>query len=212
MNYSEYCESIKDINVSDKLEFRQAIMWLHPEILPLGLVSMGELDAPVIKVPERAKNKYDRVVPVIAISKDAFAGKKNITDIILPSSIESIPQGAFAGCTNLKNITIPKKIRVIKEGTFKDCKKIENVFYEGTAEEWDKIEIVHEKHEIDFGECLPGTPVQTIISERRLFIPGNEPLLTCNIHFNCDLKKSVNSSFNIRTRREDITDLFRIRI
>lgn len=212
MNYSEYLEIIKNIDVSDELLFRQAILWLHPEILPLGLVSIGESDAPIIKIPEKAKNKYNRIVPVIAISKDAFAGKKNITDIILPSSIEKIPQGAFAGCTNLKNITIPRKIRMIKEKTFEGCVNLENVFFEGTAEEWDKIEIVHEKHEIDFGDCLPGTPVQTIISERRMFIPGNESLFTCNIHFNCNLKKSINSSFFIRTRREDITDLFRIKM
>ena len=209
MNYKEYCEFIKDIEISDSLEFCQAILWLHPEILPLGLVSIADKNLSIIRVPEKAKNRFDRIVPIIAVAKGAFAGNENITDIILPSSIERLPQGAFAGCSSLKNITIPKKITHMKEKTFDGCCNLENIYYEGTAEEWDKIEIIHEKHEIEFGDVIPGTSVHTILAERRMFIPGNEAILTANIHFRCNFIENDSGTFHIKMGGKDITEFFR---
>ena len=209
MNYKEYCEFIKDIEISDSLEFCQAIMWLHPERLPLGLVSIGDKSLSIIRVPEKTKNRFDRIVPIIAVAKGAFAGNENITDIILPSSIERLPQGAFAGCSSLKNITIPKKITHMKEKTFDGCCNLENIYYEGTAEEWDKIEIIHEKHEIEFGDVIPGTSVHTILAERRMFIPGNEAILTANIHFRCNFTENDSGTFYSKMGGKDITEFFR---
>lgn len=209
MNYKEYCEFIKDIEISDSLEFCQAILWLHPEILPLGLVSIADKSLSIIRVPEKAKNRFDRIVPIIAVAKGAFAGNENITDIILPSSIERLPQGAFAGCSSLKNITIPKKIKHIKEKTFDGCCNLENIYYEGTPEEWDKIEIIHEKHEIEFGDVIPGTQVHTILAERRMFIPGNEAVLTANIHFRCNFTENDSGTSHIKMGGKDITEFFR---
>ena len=118
MNYNEYCKFLKGIEISDSLEFCQAIMWLHPEKLPLGLVSIGNSGLSIIKVPEKATNRFGRTVPVICIAKEAFSGNKTVTDIILPPSIERLPAEAFSGCSSLKNITIPRRIKTIKEKTF----------------------------------------------------------------------------------------------
>ena len=212
MNYAEYRELISRTDISNELKYRQAIIWLHPESLPLELVSIGDDDPSVIIIPDKAKNRFDRVVPVVCIAEGAFAGKVNVTDIILPASIERIPQGAFSGCANLKNITIPKRIKSIKERTFEGCISLENVYYEGTPEEWDAIVIVHEKHEIEFGDCIPGTPIRSIKAERRINIPGNEALFSADIHFRCDLKGTgTSSSFHIKTGGKDITDLFRLK-
>ena len=210
MNYKEYCESMKDVQISNELEYRQAIMWLHPETLPLGLVSIGNSGLSIIKVPEKATNRFGRTVPVICIAKEAFSGNKTVTDIILPPSIERLPSGAFSGCSSLENITIPRRIKAIKEKTFDGCRNLVNVFYEGTPDEWDNINIIHEKHEIEFGDCVPGTPIATILSERRINIPGNEALFSANIHFRCNLRTmGSESSFRITAGGKDITDLFR---
>ena len=212
MNYAEYCELIKHANISNELRYCQAILWLHPEVLPLRLISVGDKNPSIIIVPEKAKNRFGRVVPVIDIAKGAFAGKESITDIILPASIERLPQGAFSGCISLENITIPKKIKMIKEKTFDRCISLENIYYEGTPEEWDEIVIVHEKHEIEFGNLIPGTPVSSIIAERRINIPGNEALFSANIHFRCDLRGTdADSLFCIKMDGKDITDLFRLK-
>ena len=209
MNYQEYCETIKNIPVPEDLQFDLEICWLHPSTLPLTLVSIGNSGAAVIKVPEKAKDRFDRTVPVFEISPKAFAGHTDVTDIILPASITYLPAGAFAGCTNLKNITIPRAVKTIPEKTFAACYHLENVFYEGSTEEWDAIRIVHDRHVVEFGDCIPGTPVNTVVSERREHIPGNEPLFAANIHFQCPLTGSAAPRFRITLDGKDVTALFR---
>lgn len=210
MNFKEYAEMLKNVPFSETLEYVQAVMWFHPELLPLGVISIGEEYPPVIKVPSRAINRFGRNVPIIAISKDAFAGRDKLTDIVLPAAVRGIPKGAFKGCTELKRITIPKAVNKICKGTFDGCRDLEDVYYEGTAEEWEKIDIVHQKHEIELGAMIPGTPTQEIISERLLHIPGNDALFACNIHFRCNLSDLENDSdYERMPTDKDVTDLYR---
>ena len=211
MDYKGYCESVRDIEpLRDPGFYSNAIMWLHPERLPLRLISAGEEQRSIVKVPAQLSNRYGNSVPVVGVSARAFAGNEHVTDIILPSSIEDLPAEAFSGCLNLKNITIPKNIRIIRAKTFEHCKSLRNVFYEGTLEEWKKIEIVHEKHEIEFGKLIPGTPVHEILSERLVPIPGNEALLSATIHFHCELEKSQwPTTFQIKMAGIEVTELFR---
>ena len=210
MTYEKYCESVKDIEpLRDNKLYFDAVMWPRRERLPLRLMTTGDGNPSVVKVPESIKNRYGNIVPVIGISANAFAGNENVTDIILPSGISSFPAGAFAGCRNLKNITIPKKIGIIPENTFAGCEHLENIIYEGTIEEWREIEIIHEKHEIVFGDFYPGTPVHRVLSERLLHIPGNDALFSATIHFRCELKKTEQpASFQIITGGKDVTELF----
>ncbi len=57
--------------------------------------------------------------------------------------------------------------------------------------EWKQVHIVHQKHEIEFGHLVSGTPVPYIISERIIHIPGNDALLKADIHFCCSLSNSA---------------------
>ena len=98
MYFREYEEMIRNVPYTDTLEYKAAIMWLHPQILPLSVTSIGNTGSSIIKIPERTVNKYGRSVPVIAFSRQTFSGKSNITDIMLPQSIEQFPKGAFEGC------------------------------------------------------------------------------------------------------------------
>ena len=215
MKFTDYMDSVKDVPVSDKLKYTIAVMWLHPGRLPLGVVALGDETMPVIKIPARARNTFGHegekhIVPVIAFSGKAFRGRTHITDIILPSSIGGFPAGAFADCENLRNITIPKRVGIIRQDTFAGCTNLENIYYEGSPEDWKKIRIVHQKHEVEFGKTFPGTPVHRIESERWMHIPGNDPLFSANIHFNCQIGDIPCPEFHIRTGGKDISDAFRI--
>ncbi len=181
-------EGVKDVSPPEGMKYAPAILSLHPERMPLGLVSIGDDKSRVIRVAGEARNRYGNTVPVIAIARQAFAGNENVTDIILPASIERLAAGAFAGCINLRSITIPKKIKTIRAGTFAGCIRLENVYYEGSLEDWRKVNIVHGRYEVDFGPLIPGTPVQTVLAERQFSIPGNEALFSANLHFRCALK------------------------
>ena len=210
MNYNEYEELIRGIPFTETLEYQPAVFWVHREVLPLGVASIGDDASGIIKIPNFKLNSYSHNVPVIAISKSAFANQERITDIVLPTSLEAIPEGAFSGCSGLKRITLPKSITYIGEGTFAGCDSLEDVYYEGSPEEWKHVKIVHQKHEVEFGSLVPGTPVQTIIAERFVHIPGNDALLVANIHFRCNLSdKATVASYGIKTGNSDVTNLFR---
>ena len=209
MKYPEYTNLVKNVPYTDTLEYKFAIMWLHPDILPLGVCSVGEVQSGIVKIPGEIVNRYGRTVPVIAIGSGAFVKREDITDIILPSGIQRIAQGAFFGCINLKRITIPKNIKRISEATFAGCNNLEDIYYEGTMDDWKKLEIVHQKHEIEFGKLIPGTPVYEVKSESQIHIPGNDALLTANIHFQCKLSQLGSKKlFKISSKGKDITDCF----
>ncbi len=195
MDYREYLSITEDVRPSEKFEYETTVLWLLPQKLPLGLVSLGGEQSSVIRVPAKAKNLYGRIVPVIAIARKCFAGNERITDVILPSGISSLPAGAFAGCSSLRNITIPRRIKTIKENTFAGCVSLRNVFYEGTIEEWREIKIVRDRREIKFGPLIPGTPVQSVLSDKLIYIPRNDALLFADIHFRCELQDVSNAPF-----------------
>ncbi|MBQ7761511.1 MAG: leucine-rich repeat domain-containing protein [Clostridia bacterium] len=75
-----------------------------------------------------------------AIGQYAFASNKGLKEIVIPSTVELIDTRAFYNCTGLKNITIPKSVTAIGNDAFYSVAEIETTTYEGTLEEWLKIE------------------------------------------------------------------------
>ena len=103
-----------------------------------------------IEIPEQVTDngiQYD----VIGIADDVFLNKKNIFEIVLPSTMQKIGKRAFANCTvasierrntsyklyiedeafagcpNLQTITFGGPVCGIGENCFNGCKKLENV-------------------------------------------------------------------------------------
>lgn len=63
-----------------------------------------------------------------------------LTDIVLPSGLEVLPEDTFKNCYNLTTIVIPKTVKTISKNAFKDC-GLATIFYEGTKAQWNKINI-----------------------------------------------------------------------
>ena len=212
MNYSEYNNIICTAPETRGLGYEIAFVGLNPGRLPIGVVSLNGCTDKVIRVPIEEVNPHSggkNTVPVIAIGQEAFKDNTEVTDIILSSHITKIGDGAFSGCTSLERITLPKGVRRIGENTFAGCTKLRDIYYEGTLEEWNSIDIFGEKYEYDLGPLIPGTPVQNIIAERLVRRPGNEALKLANIHLRCELPSAQNTKqFFIRTREKDVTQLF----
>lgn len=64
---------------------------------------------------------------VVKIEDNAFRGKKNIREIYLPDTIETIGDMAFAGCSRLVTITLPDNVDSIGDGAFKKCKRLTRI-------------------------------------------------------------------------------------
>ncbi len=85
---------------------------------------------------------------VVALSKDltiigdkAFQYCSNLERVILFDNVTSINYQAFFDCFSLESINIPKKVAHIGEGTFRNCYALTDIYYEGSEDEWNKIDI-----------------------------------------------------------------------
>lgn len=87
---------------------------------------------------------FGRVVlpdSLVRIGARAFQGCKNICNVTIPNKIECIENNVFENCHYLTIIHIPKSVTRIEEGAFYNCINLGYVYYEGTPEEWKKIDI-----------------------------------------------------------------------
>lgn len=66
----------------------------------------------------------------------------NITDIELPN-VKIIGEQAFYNCQSLTNITIPNSVTSIGDEAFNDCENLISITFDGTKEQWEKIQLGH---------------------------------------------------------------------
>ena len=90
-----------------------------------------ELDIKEFVIPNNITN----------ISYGAFEGCNDLTNIIIPGSITIIDSNAFKNCISLTNINIPKSVKTISYDAFNGCSNLTDVYYEGSKEDWENIEI-----------------------------------------------------------------------
>ena len=98
------------------------------------------------KIPSCFAYKLDIkefVIPdnVISIGSGAFENCSILTDVIIGSGTTYIYNYAFNNCERLASITIPKSVAYINHAAFRNCSKITDVYYEGSEEDWNKIEM-----------------------------------------------------------------------
>lgn len=78
---------------------------------------------------------------VTSIGNGAFSGCTKLTTIIIPDKVTSIGNQAFRDCTSLKDITIPDSVTSIERRAFWGCTGLTDVYYTGTQEQWNQINI-----------------------------------------------------------------------
>lgn len=78
---------------------------------------------------------------IVSIKDCSFTCCRDLTDIVLPKSIKKINKNVFAYCSKLSSITIPKSVINIESNAFIFCHNLKKIIYEGTEDEWQKINI-----------------------------------------------------------------------
>lgn len=89
------------------------------------------------------KNLRSVVIPnsVTSIGDSAFGCCYNLTNVTIPNGVTEIKNGTFWICEKLKNIVIPKSVKSIGANAFGGCKELTDVYYKGSEQEWNSIDI-----------------------------------------------------------------------
>lgn len=78
---------------------------------------------------------------VINIYSCAFDMAANLKSVIIPAGVKQIGTSAFWECTELLDISIPFTVSFIDRMAFSGCESLSDIYYYGTKEQWDSIEI-----------------------------------------------------------------------
>lgn len=204
MEFVEFMERIyTKAQVPKDLEFKPAMLWPLREWLPARVTGLGANVGTIVRLPNKSKTSWSKEARIAGISKKLFANQTHITDVILPHRTYELPEELFAGCKNLKRVTIPRGVGCILEGAFRGCDSLEDVYYEGTEDEWNNLNIIHEARRIKEPQKLGlYCDLETYI------IPGNEALFKAKIHYNCVMGESSQAKFTITVGKKDVTSVF----
>ena len=85
---------------------------------------------------------------VTRIDDSAFWNCNSLTSVTISDGVKSIGNYAFSGCSNLKSISLPAGVDCIETGAFNGCVRLTDVYYGGTEEQSEEIEIRNDN------ECL----------------------------------------------------------
>lgn len=77
----------------------------------------------------------------LALSKKLTLNGKEITSLELPDTTQKIKCYTFYGFDSLSSITIPENITEIDQYAFNGCTGLKDIYYQGDADDWNKIKI-----------------------------------------------------------------------
>ncbi|MBQ7661244.1 MAG: leucine-rich repeat protein [Clostridia bacterium] len=125
------------------------------------------------------ENLADVTLPsgVLGIGDFAFADCASLTSVTIPAGVPSIGQNTFYGCKNLREVTFaePSRCKSVGAYAFGGCDALSDVYYFGTEDEWNAIDVSAESVTQD------GVAV------------NNDALLRAEIHFAYPLEYAMRS-------------------
>lgn len=136
------CTSLENIILSDSISSIEYGTFsgcnsLTNLVVPDGVSNIGNyafydcINLKNITIPDSVTN----------IGLGAFKGCSSLTNIKISNNLTSIGIHAFSGCSNLANITLPSSVTSIGVFAFDDCDKLTDVYYSGSEEQWNRIDI-----------------------------------------------------------------------
>ena len=87
-----------------------------------------------LSIPEEAtpsKEGDDRLLKVQEIGTSAFKGNTDLTQVVIPGTIEHVGDYAFTGCSNVESLTIGSAVKTIGASAFNGLSKVAELNLKG---------------------------------------------------------------------------------
>lgn len=83
------------------------------------------------------------VIPegITEIDAMRFYSCGSLTSVVIPEGVTTIGEDAFNYCLGLRCVSIPESVTAIGKYAFYGCSSMTDVYYAGTGEQWESIEI-----------------------------------------------------------------------
>lgn len=78
---------------------------------------------------------------VVKLNHSSFKRAKNLKTIYIPGSVKTIDRCVFEWCGNLSDVIMKGNVSSIGNFAFSKCTSLKNIYYYGTSETWDDIEV-----------------------------------------------------------------------
>lgn len=165
------CEALTSITIPESLTYVEESAFYHTAWLeerkkenPFVVVNGILIDTATIR-------RENIVIPdnVVIIEESSLKNCTRMRSVIIPDGVTTIRVSAFEGCEHLDDVTIPKSVTHIEKLAFYGSSYLRDVYYTGTEEEWNTIEIDN-------------------------WMSGNDHLLNADIHYNSTISFEVSVS------------------
>ncbi len=78
---------------------------------------------------------------VTEIGHSAFSSCSNLKSMVIPDGVQTIKEYTFSYCSSLNTVTIPNSVTTVDRVAFEWCTSLTDVYYRGTQDEWNEIDI-----------------------------------------------------------------------
>jgi hypothetical protein len=210
MEYT-YLDVIEFMDYPVNYEVGLAYYWLHPEYISKKIITLGKFDYGFYKMPEVYTNttylsgeplKSPITVRIVDFKGDLFRNNTEITDLVLSKYQSELPKEAFLNMRNLKRIWIPKGVTYILKDTFKGCDNLEEIYYEGSMEEFKKIDVYYKLYRV-----IPKLGLQDEIEE--YYDLGNLPFINAKVYYNQVRDMERTSEYIAKIGNVDVKNIFK---
>lgn len=132
---------------------KKVIAFVMLFILVITIIPFANIEVNALTSGELGDNikwEYDDATNTLTVSGEGDIPRYNayqsfggncIKTIIITEGVTSISSRLFGICEQVTSISIPVSIIKIDENAFENCSSLKNVYYSGTREQWNKIEI-----------------------------------------------------------------------
>ena len=141
--YGVKYEHIRSVVIGDNVKtIGESAFWYSPHLSQLvlgkGLEYIGESafedcdSLSYVNIPDRV---YEIGARAFAICDD------RLSRVDMGKCVSIIGEEAFEACLALREINLPLSLTRIGHAAFAECKSLTHAFYEGTAEDWARVEV-----------------------------------------------------------------------